>query len=615
MKIFSRLAAFLVVPLAGCAATNEPSPMTAQLPIDPLASVRVTEHRNDDDLLTAGLGLAGLRAMLPPAFANPEQPTAAESRRRAIWSNWRGIADLMPGGGYGEFYGETGPVPGREFSTLLRLDGARHPFRALLQLPDAFDAQRPCLIVAAASGSRGIYGAISLASAWGLPRGCAVVHTDKGAGSGWFDHASATGVQLDGTPGARDDMLEFEPGTEVDGRPLVAIKHLHSGDNPEADWGRHVEQAARFGLEMLSEANPGQPDYTPENTRIIAVGLSNGGGAVLRAAEIADGWLDGVVAVAANIHPGQGGRPLFDYATEAALYLPCALLDGRFDSEPNARPGGIKPEPWRQRCASLAAAGRLHSGSEAERIVESLERLTASGWSLSALASAGVSQSFDLWRAVGAGYASAYLRSHAGAMPCGYGYALLDENGVPRAASATERAAWWSENSGIPPAGTVTLIDAFATGPDPHLSGLLCVRDLWEGEGSESVALRKAVAATRAGLPPRSLPMLLIHGADDGLIPEPHSTGAYVAWLRENGRAPHYWKVAPAQHFDAFLAFPQFGGRYLPLMPYAYRALDAMWEHLETGAPLPPSRSITGRPRALSGQGLEPLSADHLGLD
>ena len=589
--------------------------MTAPLPSDSPASVRVTDHRDGDDLLTAGLGLAGLRSMLPPAFADAERPTPAESRRRAIWSNWRGIADLMPGGGYGEFYGETRSIPGREFSSLLRLDGARQPFRALLQLPDSFDAQRPCLIVAAASGSRGIYGAISLASAWGLPRGCAVVHTDKGAGSGWFDHASATGAQLDGTPGSRVDVLEFEPDSGVDGRPLVAIKHLHSGDNPEADWGRHVEQAARFALEMLSEAHPDHPPYTPENTRIIAVGLSNGGGAVLRAAEIAEGWLDGVVAVAANIHAGQGGRPLFDYATEAALYLPCALLDSRFDSEPNARPGGVKPQAWQQRCASLAAAGRLEGVGEVQRAAESLERLIASGWSLPALASAGVSQSFDLWRAVGAGYASAYLRGHAGAMPCGYGYALLDQDGLPRAASAAERAAWWSENSGIPPAGTVTLIDAFATGPDPHLSGLLCLRDLWQGEGSEASALRDGVAATQARLPPRDLPMLLIHGADDGLIPESHSTGAYVAWLRERGRTPHYWTVAPAQHFDSFLAFPQFGGRYLPLMPYAYRALDAMWNHLETGEPLPASRTIAGRPRALSDQGLEPLTADHLGLD
>ena len=52
---------------------------------------RTTEHRDGDDLLTAGLGLEGLRAMLPPAFADADHPTPAELRRRALWSNWRGM--------------------------------------------------------------------------------------------------------------------------------------------------------------------------------------------------------------------------------------------------------------------------------------------------------------------------------------------------------------------------------------------------------------------------------------------------------------------------------------------------------------------------------------------
>ena len=77
---------------------------------------RETDHRGSDDLLTAGLGLAGLRGMIPPAFADAANPTAAELRRRAIWNNWRGIADLSPTGGYGEVYGSVANVPGREFS-------------------------------------------------------------------------------------------------------------------------------------------------------------------------------------------------------------------------------------------------------------------------------------------------------------------------------------------------------------------------------------------------------------------------------------------------------------------------------------------------------------------
>ena len=58
--------------------------------------MRVSEHRHGDDLLSAGLGLEGLRAMVPPAFADAAHPTAAELRRRAIWNSWRGIADLSP---------------------------------------------------------------------------------------------------------------------------------------------------------------------------------------------------------------------------------------------------------------------------------------------------------------------------------------------------------------------------------------------------------------------------------------------------------------------------------------------------------------------------------------
>ena len=37
-----------------------------------------------DDLLSAGLNLAGLVSTTPPPFADPNNPTAAELRRRAI---------------------------------------------------------------------------------------------------------------------------------------------------------------------------------------------------------------------------------------------------------------------------------------------------------------------------------------------------------------------------------------------------------------------------------------------------------------------------------------------------------------------------------------------------
>jgi len=210
--------------LAACASgggTRDASP-------DMFSHARSSEHRGNDDLLTAGLGVEGLRAMTPPAFVDPEAPTAAELRRRALWSNWRGIADLAPGGGYGELYGSVAPVPGREFHAYATVPGASQPHRVMVQLPDAFDPAKPCIVVTASSGSRGIYGSIAVAGAWGLPKGCAVAYTDKGAGTDYFDLDAQQGVRSDGVTGALGEAadLAFAPDAPV-GASGVAFKPAH----------------------------------------------------------------------------------------------------------------------------------------------------------------------------------------------------------------------------------------------------------------------------------------------------------------------------------------------------------------------------------------------------
>ena len=142
-----------------------------------------TEHRGSDDLLTAGLGLDGLRAMARARVRRSRASHRRRTRRRALWNNWRGIADLGPLGGYGTLYGSTAGVPGREFSAEARSTARTQPHRVLVQVPDAFDTRKRCVVVTASSGSRGIYGAIAVAGAWGLPKGCAIAYTDKGAGT------------------------------------------------------------------------------------------------------------------------------------------------------------------------------------------------------------------------------------------------------------------------------------------------------------------------------------------------------------------------------------------------------------------------------------------------
>ena len=560
-----------------------------------ISPVRETVHRQNDDLLSAGLGLAGLRGA-PAAFADPAQPTPAELRRRAIQMSWKGIADLGPLGGYGCVYGAVPDVPGREYQALARIPGAHAPHRVLVQVPDVFDATARCLVVTASSGSRGVYGAIALAGAWGLPRGCAVAYTDKGTGSDYFDTADATGVTLDGTRAkAGTAPLAFLPEhyTPGDG---IAIKHAHSGDNPEADWGRDVLQAAAFGLAMLDRAFPAQAPFTAANTRIIATGLSNGGGAVLQAAGLDDAHvLAAVVALEPNVNTPGHGRALYDYATEAAWLMPCALAAARFNATPLARlSDGTLPPAALARCATLRAAGTVHGGTLAAQAGQALAMLHASGWTDDAIATAASSVAFDLWRAVAVTYASAYLRAGVGAMPCGYSFVLA----VPaNEDAAAVRAAWSADAAGIPTGSGVVIRDSLASGADPTAPGLRCLRELWAGDGADARRLHAAVAATAVRLPRRELPIWVIHGAADGLLPPAFSSQPYVDWLRAEGRHPLFWRVPYAQHFDAFLPLPGFGDRHVPLLPYGYRALDQVYDHLLHGTPLTQPAQPHTRPR------------------
>lgn len=556
--------------------------------------VRRTDHRGEDDLLSAGLGLAGL-AGLPARFADPVHPSPAELRRRAIQTGWKGIADLGPLGGFGHLYGQIQNVPGREFSAFARMPGARHPHRVLCQVPDDFNAKARCLVVAPSSGSRGIYGAMALAGGWGLAHGCAVVYTDKGAGTGYFDCADGTGVALDGTRAeAGSAPLEFEPAA-FSADMGIAVKHAHSGDHPEADWGGHVLQAVRFGLAMLDEAFPALAPFTKDNTRVIALGISNGGAAVLQAAGLdGEGWLDGVVALEPNVQSPRGGRALYDYASEAALWMPAALTAGRFAHVPFARVAGAPPPAWITRRASLHARGLLPSLDPAAQAEAALDYLSASGWEEAALATAASTVAFDMWRAIAVTYASAYLRAEVGAMPCGFSFRQAE---VPGAPAPAVRAAWWPDGTGIPPDVGIGVFGGLEASADPALPGVTALRELWDGGEAAATRLHAAVGKLTAGLPREDLPIWIVHGAEDGLIPAAFTSDPYVKWLRAQGRQPRYWRVPHAQHFDAFLQLPGFGDRYVPLLPYGYAALECMYAHVVEGAPLPDWPAPQPRPR------------------
>ena len=557
------------------------------MPSTVFAHARSTAHRGADDLLMAGLGLAGLRTTRPPAFADAAHPTPAELRRRAIWANWRGIADLS----VSDASRDVAPVAGLEYHALATVPGASQPHRVMVQVPDTFDPARPCIVVSAASGSRGIYGAIAVASAWGLPRGCVVACTDKGAGTDYVDLEARSGIGIDGR--VVKDPANAAFAVDAPGAGGIAIKHAHSGDNPEADWGRHVRQAAEFALKVLADAFPDAGPFDLRTTRIIAVGLSNGGGAVLRAAELEGDWLDAVVAGAPSVDTdGAGARSLYDYATEAALLLPCALHV--VDDLPLALP----PAQAVARGKSLRATGCVEGGDLHAQARSARARLEAGGWTERALRAAAIPLAFDLWRAIAVTYASAYGRYAVDAHPCGYRFSALREDGTPRPARPEARASWWADATGLPPGAGVGIVDPLATGPDPAVPGLLALRGLVDGDGDgvDGSRVRAGIAELRCRPPAVGVPVVIVHGADDGLIPMRFSSAPYVAAARAAGRDVRFRQVAGVQHFDSARALPGVAARYAALLPHVFAALDQVWAHLDGQAPLLADAVIEGVP-------------------
>ncbi len=141
------------------------------------------------------------------------------------------------------------------------------------------------------------------------------------------------------------------------------------------------------------------------------------------------------------------------------------------------------------------------------------------------------------------------------------------------------------------------------------LTGLSCLRALWTGDGEDFRRVRKGVADITAQAPRAGLPVVVIHGTDDGLVPQAFTSAPYVAMAKAAGRDVRYWQVRNAQHFDAMLGLPHYGAVYVPLLPYMYAALDRVDAYLDGKGALPADAVIAPVPRAG-----KPLTADHLAI-
>lgn len=641
----------------------------------PATTVGTGDTAATQDLLTGGIGKTGLGAATAPAYADPANPTAAELRRNALYSNYRGILDPSAGGGYGTLYGPNvtadgqvtaseGLIPGREYLAVLD-DGTGNKQTVIaVQVPDSFNASNPCIVLGPSSGSRGVYGAIGTAGEWGLKKGCAVALTDAGKGVGLHNLADDTVNRIDGTRATRSvaGALSFFAASLTDAARAtynaafpnrIAIKHAHSQQNPEKDWGLDTLAAGRYALYVLNEhhGNPGhRVSFTTSNTLVIAGSASNGGAASLRAAEQdGEGLIDGVVAsepvtempgtTGYGIQVGGSavagyGKTLAEYTTWGNIYQPCAALASAAALTETSIYNYISLAAMMARatarCDGLAAKGLVSGATTAERAADALARLHAYGWTADNDSMHNAHYALGNGPILSAMYPMAYGRFGVDANLCGASFAAVNLTGDVVAATPAALAQSFATANGTAngtPAGVVYNDSVggakawqFAVSPstgaaDFGLDNALCQHALVSGKDpvtgaaltasstptkADSDKVRAGIAEVLHSANLRGKPAIIVAGRSDALVPVNNNARAYTALNRSiEGAASklRYVEVMNGQHFDAFLPFSGFDTRFVPLHPYFNQAMDAMWAHLKNGTALPASQVVRTTPR------------------
>ena len=633
-----------------------------------------------DDLLTAGLGKTGLGGAAP-AVADPAKPTPAELRKLAIFNNYRAILDITAAGGYGSLYGPNVDAKGAITTSEGKIAGTEHiaysddgtgkqNITMMVQVPSTFNPAAPCIVTGTSSGSRGVYGAIGSSGEWGLKNGCAVAYTDKGTGSGIHDLQNNTvsvqnGTRLDAAAAGKNsiftadlstaDLAAFNAATPN----RFAVKHAHSQQNPEKDWGKWTLQSIEFAYFVLNEkygdlALDGVTrlkKLVPANTIVIASSVSNGAGAALAAAEQDTQGLISGVAVAEpevqlapdnrlSVKRGAStlvgtGKQLYDYFTLANLLQPCAALvsptTNAFNTTANT-PASTAIAT--NRCTALKANGLVTGTTTAEQAASALAALVTAGWERESNVLQASHYSFATL-AVGLTYANTYGRFSVKDNVCGYSFAATGAPGsatpgAPVAASANALATSFGTSNGVPPIGPVginivnnlsqggPLLDAASLSSggvqDYNAAGALCLRDLFTGTSANSVRVRQGMSEVVRSANLRGKPALIVQGRADTLLPVAFTGRPYYGMnkiVEGSGSKLSYIEVANAQHFDAFLGFPGYAERLVPLHRYFIQAMDMMYANLKTGAALPASQVVRTVPRGLSGVGTaaNPISA------
>ncbi|MBG6077908.1 D-(-)-3-hydroxybutyrate oligomer hydrolase [Polaromonas sp. CG_9.11] len=669
LKLTTLAAALLA--LSACGGSSNPFESTNLKPSYLGAIVTASYDGNSDDLLTAGLGKTGLgdvpaQAALKPA--DPLKPTAAELRRLAIFNNYRAILDITPTGGYGTLYGPNvdakgvistseGKIAGTEYIAYSDDGTGKQNITLLVQVPATFNPANACIVTGTSSGSRGVYGAIGSSGEWGLKNGCAVAYTDKGTGTGIHDLQNNTvngqnGVRTDAATAGKNSIFTADLSAaelaafNVATPNRFAVKHAHSQQNPEKDWGKWTLQSVEFAYFVLNEkygdlARDGVTHLkklTPSNTIVIASSVSNGAGSALAAAEQDTQGLISGVAVAepevqlapdSRLSVKRGattlvgtGKPLYDYFTLANLLQPCAALVSPTTNAFNT----VNATVAANRCSALQANGLVTGSTTAEQAASAMAALVAAGWQPESNVLQASHYSFATL-SVGLTYANTYGRFSAKDNLCGYSFAATNATtGALTAVNAASLATSFGASNGVPPTIGISIVNNLSLGgplqdgfslsagnvQDYNIAGALCMRELFTGTSANAVRVQQGIKEVARSANLRGKPALIVQGRADTLLPVAFTGRPYYGMNQiVEGTASRlsYIEVANAQHFDAFLGFPGYAERLVPLHRYFIQAMDMMYANLKSGAALPASQVVRTVPRGLNGATANPITA------
>ncbi|MBC7573769.1 MAG: D-(-)-3-hydroxybutyrate oligomer hydrolase [Herminiimonas sp.] len=609
-----------------------------------------------DDLLTAGLGKTKLGGAAP-APADPAHPTAAELRRIAIFNNYRAVLDISAAGGYGSLYGPNvdingtataseGLIAGTEYLAYSDDGTGTQNVTMMVQVPASFDPANACIITGTSSGSRGVYGAIGSSGEWGLKHGCAVAYTDKGTGNGIHDLQNNTvslqnGLRSDAAAAGKDSnftaaLTDAERSAFNAATPnRFAVKHAHSQQNPEKDWGKWTLQSIEFAYYVLNErfgatATDGKRHVQTlgnRNTIVIASSISNGAGAALAAAEQDTNGLISGVAVAephvqlapdSRLSVTRGattlvgtGRPLYDYFTLANLLQPCAALASPSTNVYNL----VNAQVATARCAALQANGIVTGATTADQAASAMSGLLSAGWQPESNALQAAMYSFAT-PPIAMTYSNTYGRFSVKDNLCGLSYSggtaglpasFGTGNGIPPTAGL----AIFNNNSvggAVADAGSVSVS---TNAKDYNIDGALCQRELAVGTSANAKRVQGGIAEAFRSANLRGKPALIVAGRSDTLIPVAFASRPYFGvnrMIEGGGSRLSYIEITNGQHFDAFLGLPGFGSHYVPVHRYFIQALDMMYARLKSGTELPPSQVVRTTPRGVTGTTTNPIT-------